>query len=207
VNPTSQRDAALESLEAIRDVLDRSTRYTHLCGSGIVLGGLAAIVAGFLGEILGVVGTWSFLGLWSGAFAVAISCGAWTTARKAKSAGEPLWNRKLQFVLARFSPSLVVAALFTAVLVHIGRLDLAPGVWLGLYGLGVLSVSMVLDWEFQVAAWSFIVSASVALFLLRTEPHAALTIGFGLIHVTLGTYRLLKEHRWLRTRRSLSFRN
>jgi hypothetical protein len=129
------------------------------------------------------------------------------TAGKARRAGEPLWNRKLQFVVAHSSPALVVGAVLTAALVHVGRLDLAPGVWLALYGLGVLSVGRVLDWEFQLTAWSFVAASSTALFPLREQPHLALLLGFGLIHVALGAYRLFKERTWQRTRRSPASRS
>jgi hypothetical protein len=194
----SQRDSALESLEAIRDVLDRSTRYTQISSVGIALGGAAAMAAGTVGSILSMRKPLEFLSLWAVAFAIAIVLGVTTTSRKARRSGEPLWNRKLQFVLVRFAPCLVVGAVLTTAMAHMGRIEMAPGIWLGLYGLGILSVSMVLDWEFQLTGWSFLVASTVALFLLREHPNLSLLLGFGLIHVALGVFRVVKERRFSR---------
>jgi hypothetical protein len=95
-------------------------------------------------------------------------------------------------------PAAVVGALLTVLLWNVGRLDLAPGIWMSLYGVGILAVRHVLDWEFQVTAWSFLVSSAVALFLLRGAPHLSMVISFGGIHVALGAFRLFKEHPWQR---------
>jgi hypothetical protein len=194
----STRDAA-ESIEAIRSVLDRTTRYTHISWAGIAMAGMSAALAGAAGslwEVSPIALPSRFLLLWSAGLAVAVSFGFWTTARKARAARERFWSRKLQVVTLGFLPSLVLAAIVTALLLDVGRLDLVPGLWMGLYAVGILSVCHVLDWEFQLTGWAFLLLSSVSLFLLRASPNAAMTVGFGGIHLALGAFRFFKERRW-----------
>ena len=105
-----------------------------------------------------------------------------------------------------FFPAPLLGLVLTALLYDVGRLDLAPGIWAGLYGVGILSVAAVLDWEFQLTAWCFLVASTLSLFLLRSQPHLSLLISFGGIHLALGAYRLVKEYQWQRAQELPSFR-
>jgi hypothetical protein len=201
MSETTDRDAALASIEAIQKVLVRTTRYTHISAAGILLGGTLASGAALAGMALSISPReqpGAFLALWGVTFSSAVAAGLFTCARKARAGGESFWNRKLQFVAAGFLPAPVLGFVLTALLWDIGRLDLAPGVWAGIYGTGILAVAIVLDWEFHFTAWCFIVCSAAALFLLRAQPHLALLFSFGGIHLSLGAYRLIKEHQWRR---------
>ena len=204
---TAERETALASIETIHDVLIRTTRYTHVSALGLLLASGTAVAAtalGFAQQVTPTASPTSFLALWGCAFLVALAAGVWTSSRKARRFGERLWDRKLQFIIVRLVPALVLGAVLTTALWEIGRLDLAPGIWLGLYGLGILSVSTVLDWEYQLSGWAFVFLSAVALFLLRDHAWAALSIGFGGLHLSLGLYRLSKELAWQRIPRSPS---
>ena len=195
-------DDAVESIEAIRTVLERTTRYTHISWLGVLGAGSAAVLAALAGrlwEILPGDNPGSFLLLWTGALATALIFGLWTTARRARSFCEPLWSRKLQIVSAGFLPALVFGFVVTALLTDVGRLELAPGLWMGIYGVGILAVAHVLDGEFQVTAWVFLLSSAISLFFLRSSPHAAMILTFGGIHLGLTFFRFFKEHPWQRT--------
>jgi hypothetical protein len=192
------RDDAVESIEAIRSVLDRTTRYTHISWAAIVMAGAAALLAagaGWAVDISPSTKPAAFLLLWSGTLVTAGAFGCATTARNARRAREPFWSRKLQVVTLGFLPAAILGSVITVLLAETGRLDLAPGFWMGLYGVGILAVGHVLDWEFQVTAWAFLVSASVALFPLRDQPHLAMLLAFGGIHLGLGAFRHFKERR------------
>ncbi len=186
---------ALASLKTIRTILERSTNYTHIAPSGIISGGVAAIGAAAFGAAfrLGPERPTSFLFLWMVAFLVAVSTGLGSSARRAQRRGEAFWSRKLQFVMAGFLPSAVGGLLITAALYDAGRIDLCPGMWMVCYGIAILSVGVVLDWEFRATAWAFLVAGSVAMFILRDHPHLCLGLAFGGLHVALGAFRLAME--------------
>jgi hypothetical protein len=199
---TLTRDDAVESIEAIRSVMDRTTRYTHISWLGIVIAGCAATATALSSWIWDVSPTHqaaAYLVLWGGALVAAFLGGWWTTARKARLAGESLWSRKLHVVMCGFLPAVALGAVLTALLAHIDRLDLAPGIWMGLYGVGILAVGYVLDWEFQFTGWAFLLSSATAFFLLRGAPHLSMLLAFGGIHLGLGAFRFFKEHPWPRS--------
>lgn len=195
-------DDAVESIEAIRTVLERTTRYTHISWLGILGAGSAAGLAVLLGtqwDILPGKSPGGFLLLWTGALAAALIFGLWTIRRRARSFSEPLWSRKLQIVSAGLLPALVLGFVVTALLIDVGHLELAPGLWMGLYGVGILAVGHVLDGEFQVTAWGFLLASAFSLFFLRQSPHAAMLLSFGGIHLGLAMFRFYKEQPWQRT--------
>jgi hypothetical protein len=191
------KDEAYESLETIRTILDRSTVFTHIAPVSLLFGGGAALLASFLGWLAGWIPSASpiaFMTLWILAFIVALAAGLGLSARRARGLGETFWGRKLQYVLAGFTPALIVSFLLTAALIDSNRLDLVAGVWILTYGLGTLAVGVVLDWEFRAAAWAFMVCGSVALFLLRDYPNLVLGVSFGGVHVALGVFRVYREN-------------
>jgi len=186
---------ALASLETIRTILERSTHYTHIAPGGIIAGGLSAALAAAAGRGLGLrpEEPLPFLLLWGAAFVVAMAAGLAASALRARRRGEAFWTRKLQFVLAGFVPPAVGAAILTAALYDVQRVELCPGSWMVCYGLAILSVGVVLDWEFRATAWAFLVAGSASLFLLREHPHLSLGLAFGGLHVALGAVRLVME--------------
>ena len=190
---------ALASLETIRRILERSTSYTHIAPSGIIAGGLAAAGAAAAGDawVLDPMAPapLPFLALWALAFLAAVLAGAGASAHRARRRGERFWSRKLQFVVVGFIPPVAGAAALTAALYDVGRLDLSPCVWMVCYGLGILSVAVVLDWEFRVTAWAFLVAGSASAFPLREHPNLCLGLAFGGLHLALGALRLAKERR------------
>jgi hypothetical protein len=190
------RDQALESLETIRKILERSTTFTHIAPVSLFLGGGAASAAAIASWGLG----WEpggtpvqFLALWGMAFIIALAAGLGTSARRARQLGEVFWSRKLQFVLYGFLPALAASAVLTALFLQIGRVDLCPGIWMMLYGVGILSAGMVLDWEFRAAAWGFLVAGTITIFIFREAPSMALGAAFGGGHLALGVFRLIRE--------------
>jgi hypothetical protein len=186
---------ALASLETIRTILERSTHYTHIAPAGIISGGASATLAAGLGASLGLgpEQPLAFFLLWGLAFLVAFTAGVGASALRARRRGEAFWSRKLQFVMTGFVPPAVGAAVISAALFDAQRIDLCPGVWMVCYGIAILSVGVVLDWEFRAAAWAFLVAGSASLFAMREHPHLCLGLAFGGLHVALGAYRLAME--------------
>jgi len=186
---------ALASLETIRTILERSTHYTHIAPAGIIAGGLTATLAAGAGAALdlGPERPREFLVLWGLAFLIAVGAGLGASALRTRRRGEAFWSRKLQFVVAGFLPPAVGAGLLTAALYDTGRIELCPGAWMVCYGIAILAVAVVLDWEFRATAWAFLVAGSATLFVLRDQPHLCLGFAFGGLHVALGAFRLVME--------------
>ena len=189
------QNEALSSLETIRNILERSTNYTHIAPSGLIMAGAAAAAASLAGALLGLgpERPLPFLLVWGATLVVALLVGLAASARRARRRGESFWSRKLQFVAAGFLPGGLAGLILTAALYESGKIDLCPGTWMVLYGLAILSVSVVLDWEFRATAWAFLVAGSASLFVLRHAPHLCLGIAFGGLHIALGAFRVVME--------------
>jgi hypothetical protein len=186
---------ALASLETIRNILERSTHYTHIAPGGLIAAGAVAVVSSAVGAQLGLgpERPQGFLVLWGLTLLAAMASGVGASAHRAWRRGETFFGRKLQFVAAGFGPPAVGAAVLTAALYDVQRLDLCPGVWMLFYGTAILTVGVVLDWEFRAAAWAFLVAGSAALFVFRDHPHLSLGFAFGGLHLSLGAFRLVME--------------
>jgi len=129
--------AALDDLRFIRQTLENSTEFTAVPGWGMV--GMAAIAA------VAAVVAWQQPGFanwcvtWLVAAAVALSAAMITMCRKAQRAGVPLFSGAGRKFLLNFLPPLAVGALLTMVLYRVGAVRTIPGVWMLLYGTGVVS--------------------------------------------------------------------
>jgi hypothetical protein len=84
------------------------------------------------------------------------------------------------------APPLFVGALLTALLVRIGFTGAIPGVWLLLYGTGVVTGGAFSIRIVPLMGLCFIVLGAVALFCPWSWSNAFLAVGFGGFHILFG---------------------
>jgi hypothetical protein len=89
--------------------------------------------------------------------------------------------------LLSFSPSMVVGAVLTAVLVERGLQPLLPGVWMLLYGAGVITAGSYSVRIVPVMGAAFMAVGSVALVAPASWATPLLIGGFGGLHILFGT--------------------
>jgi hypothetical protein len=85
-----------------------------------------------------------------------------------------------------FAPPLFVGALLTVVFARMGLFGAIPGLWLLLYGTGVLAGGASSIRLIPLMGLCFIVLGSVALFLPANWGDFLLAAGFGGFHVIFG---------------------
>lgn len=133
----AENGAALDDLRFIRQTLENSTAFTAVPGWGMVA---MALIAGIAAAI-----AWRQYGFdnwcvtWLVAAAVALSTAMVAMYQKAKRAGVPLFTGAGRKFLLNFLPPLMVGALLTMVLYRAGAVRTIPGMWMLLYGTGVVS--------------------------------------------------------------------
>ena len=128
---------AIDDLRFIRETMESAASFTAVPGWGGVMIGItalgAAVIASLRAQVVWWVAVWGLEALC--AFAVGTSAAFW----KARKVQTPLFSRPgRKFVLGLFPPMLA-AAVLSAVIYRAGFFHLLPGVWLLLYGAGVVT--------------------------------------------------------------------
>jgi hypothetical protein len=129
--------AALDDLRFIRQTLENSTSFTAVPGWGMLaMAGIAAVAAAVAWRQPGF-DNWCVV--WMVAAVVALSTALVTMHRKATRAGVTLFSGPGRKFVLNFLPPLMVGALLTLVLYRAGAVRTIPGMWMLLYGTGVVS--------------------------------------------------------------------
>jgi hypothetical protein len=177
-------DRAMDNLRFIRETMERAGSFTAVSGWGQVAIGITALIAAAVAAAQADVNRW--IGVWSIEALVALTIGAWTVARKAYAAGMPILSgpgRKLALSLA---PPLLAGAMLTAVLFEADLLWPLPGMWLLLYGTGVVAAGSFSVRIVPVMGLSFMLLGMFALLAPSAWGDALMGFGFGGLHIIFG---------------------
>ena len=128
---------AIDDLRFIRETMESAASFTAVPGWGVVMIGItalaSAVIASLRPQVVWWVGVWGFEALC--AFAVGASAIFW----KARKVQTPLFSRPGRKFVLGLSPPMLAAAVLSMVIYRAGVFNLLPGVWLLLYGAGVVT--------------------------------------------------------------------
>lgn len=175
---------ALENLKFIRDTMERASPFTAVPGWGGLAMGLTALVAAIVAAFQTDTQTW--LAVWLIEAFVAIGIGCYSMHRKSVAAGEPLLSGPARKFALSFAPPLLAGALLTGVLYTKGQAELLPGLWLILYGTGVITGGAFSVRLIPVMGASFVGLGAVCLFSPPAWGNWFLLAGFGAMHMLFG---------------------
>lgn len=173
---------AEQTLETIRTLMERGTRYTNLSGHAGIAAGLCALVGCGLRHWLHT----PFVATWLGVLVAASAATAFFTARMAAGNGEPLWTRQARTVTLALAPSLTTALILTAVLSRVGEQPLLPGIWMLLWGVGALAISFFTPRVMSALGITFMAAGAAALLSPPASDVLSMGLTFGLIHLVYG---------------------
>src|ERR1700733_2487436 len=165
--PVALDDRARDNLRFIRETMERASSFTAVPGWGGVAMGITAAGAAVGASRQQAASAWLFTWLAEGPVALAIAGG----------------GRK--FALS-FAPPMFTGALLTVILIHAGFNGAIPGVWLLLYGTGVVTGGAFSIRIVPLMGLCFMVLGTVALFCPATWGNAMLAGGFGGLHIIFG---------------------
>lgn len=183
-SPVALDAHAADNLRFIRETMERAGSFTAVPGWGGVAMGItalgAAVVAAQQSSPEGWLITWVAEALL--AFAIAGSTMVW----KARAAGVPLLSGAGRKFALSFSPPLLVGALLTVVLyrAHLGAT--IPGMWLLLYGTGVVTGGTFSIRAVPLMGLCFMVLGAVALFTPVAWSNWLMAAGFGGLQIVFG---------------------
>lgn len=182
--PVALHDRAMDNLRFIRETMERAGSFTALSGWGVVAIGITAIPAAWLASRMAGPAGW--LAVWSAEALLALVIGVVSVARKARAAGMPLLSGPGRKVALSLSPPLFAGAVLTAVLFGAGILQPLAGMWLLLFGSGIVAAGSYSVRIVPVMGLSFMVLGCAAFLLPATWGDALMALGFGGLHIFFG---------------------
>ena len=125
------------------------------------------------------------LAVWLGEGVLAASIALVATQRKAQRAGAPLTSGPGSKFARTFLPAIVAGAALTAALAGSELSRLLPGVWLLLYGAGVVTAGASSVQVVRVMGTLFMLAGGAALWLPQWG-NVLMAAGFGGLHIIFG---------------------
>jgi hypothetical protein len=175
---------ALDNLQYIRSAMERAGAFTAVPGVGGIALGCTAVALAVLARRIGNTDTW--LAAWLGEAVLACLIGVAAAAHKAHKVGMPLLSGPGRKFLLGFAPPLLAGALLTLVLYRAGFTAALPGIWLLLYGTGVLCGGAASVKVVPLMGICFMAIGTAALFAPAGWGNTLLAAGFGGLHILFG---------------------
>jgi hypothetical protein len=184
-DPPAMHARAMDNLRFIRETMEAAATFTAVSGWGTVTIGVTAIGAALLSTFTHSPTRWVFIWMCEACLSVAIS--VYTMALKARAAQLPLWSEPARKIVFSFAPPMIVGALLTQLFLERGLLSLLPGVWMLLYGVGVVAAGTFSVRIVPVMGVAFMMVGTVALFAPASWSTGCMIGGFGVLHLFFGT--------------------
>ena len=180
---TSLHGVAADNLRLIRATMEKATAFTGISGKGYVLAGLSAIAAAWIAAQQTLPLLWLAVWLLEAAFACSVTL--LLSAGKARAQGKSLWSGSGRKLLFAFLPTMAVGAVVTLAFYLQGNALLLPGLWLILYGAGVMTAGAHSIRPVPLMGFLFIMLGSAQL-LVPATANLTLALGFGGLHLAFG---------------------
>jgi hypothetical protein len=174
----------MDNLRFIRETMEAAGTFTALSGWGQVVIGLTAIVAALIAARVETPTTWIAVWLVEACVAAGISVASMTI--KSHAANMPVFSGPVRKLVLSFSPPIAAGSLLTVALHSVGQMELVPGMWMLLYGAGVISAGTYSVTIVPFMGAAFMLAGLVALITPAAWGTWVLIAGFGGLHILFG---------------------
>ena len=182
--PQPLHTRAADDLKFIRETMERAGSFTGVPGKGWVAIGATALAAAYLASTRTTPEAW--LAVWLGEAALALVVGSWALVRKARAVNMPLFRGAGWRFLISLAPPFVAAAILTIAFYRSPQLAALPGVWLILFGAGVMTAGTFSVRVVPLTGLCFMLIGTAALFAPADWGDAFMAAGFGGLHIVFG---------------------
>ena len=196
--PPALHDRALQDLSFIRRTMEGAASFTDVPGWGLAAVGVTALGAALLAELQPLPGRW--LAVWlAEAFLAATLAGGMMLRKMRRRApvgtGSVLSVPARKFLLG-FWPAIFAGAVLTFSLVDFSTLAdasqqvprILPGLWLLLYGVGVLTAGAFSVRAVPLMGVCLMALGAIALLVPRVPAALVLALGFGVVQIVFGVF-------------------
>src|SRR5262249_38371518 len=175
---------AMDNLRFIRETMERASSFTAVPGWGGVTIGVTAIIAAFVAVGIPDEDEWMYV--WACELPLAVLIGGWTMKRKAGVAQLKLLSAPGRKFTLSLTPPLVAGALLSVALAREGAYNALPGMWMLLYGTGVVTGGAFSVKVVPVMGLCFMGMGALTLFVPISWGNFMMAVGFGGLHVIFG---------------------
>jgi hypothetical protein len=191
IEPTPIDSGAVENLRYIRSTIEAADTFTTVPGKGCIAMGITALLAVGVESIPQLAPHW--LGVWIGAAIVACGSALWFMEQKARSQGLSLRRAVARRFFLTLAPAFLAGAILTAALAGQVDREVVTGMWLLLYGTGLAACGLFAIPAVFTAGLAFMGLGTATLWLPPDSSPIVLALGFGGIHLALGT-AIVRHH-------------
>lgn len=202
-----QKTEAMERLQEIQRIAERTTLYTHLPGVPAIVGGLLATGGCFASYLM--IGSWDYADLVHSPFSTQIAfCIMWTlvgataigqdivlTVRAGKKQEISPTTRPGRFAALSLSPSVLVAVVLTAKFLMDEQLQYIAPAWMMCYGTGVYTAGLFSVRLPRILGLAFIAVGTSSLLFFPDLGIPLTAASFGLLHIIFGVLIILRVKR------------
>lgn len=182
--PPALHDRAMDNLKYIRETMERATAFTGISGWGQVAIGVTALAASFIAAQQTAFAYW--LAIWCAEAVIALLIAGWSIDRKSRAAKMPLLSGPGRKVAFSLSPPLFAGGIVTVVLYRAGLTNAIPGLWLLLYGTGVVTGGMFSVSAVPIMGLCFMTLGALAFLAPVGLADWFMAAGFGGLHIIFG---------------------
>jgi hypothetical protein len=175
----------MDNLRYIRETMERASSFTAVPGWGGVLVGFTALIAAGIASQIHDEHKWMYV--WACELPLALCVGGLTMKHKARAAKMKLFSGPGRKFTLSLAPPLLAGAFLSVALAREDAVDILPGMWLLLYGAGVVTGGAFSVKVVPVMGICFMALGLVALFIPIGLGNLLMAIGFGGLHIVFGT--------------------
>ena len=203
-----------EDLQAIRDIMERSSKFLSLSGLSGVFAGVCALVgtaiawffildSGNIPYSEYILNTHDALTINVGFYMAldallvlvfAVLGAAYFSFRKAKKAGQQFWTNTTRRLLFHLMLPLVSGGIIILILIFRNKLDLVIPFMLVFYGLALVNAGKFTFGEIHYLGLTQIILGILAVIFIN-QSLIFWTVGFGLMHIVYGTVMYYRHER------------
>ena len=182
--PPALHDRAMDNLRYIRETMELATAFTGISGWGEIAIGVTALIASVIAAQQTTFN--AGLAVWIAEGLISLLIAGWSMDRKARAIDMPLGSGPGRKAVFSLTPPLIAGGLLTITLVQAGLTNAIPGIWLLLYGTGVITGGMYSVKVVPIMGICLMALGALALFSPPAFANWFMAIGFGGLHLVFG---------------------
>jgi len=182
--PPALHDRAMDNLRYIRETMELATAFTGISGWGEIAIGVTALIASAIAAQQATFNSW--LAVWIAEGLISLLIAGWSMDRKSRAIEMPLGSGPGRKAVFSLTPPLIAGGLLTIMLVKAGETSAIPGVWLLLYGTGVITGGMYSVRVVPIMGICLMALGALSLFSPPAYANWFMAAGFGGLHLVFG---------------------